>query len=85
MPLLASRKADYSCQPTASAKPETRRRRIYIPASVAITPRVLLGAAKKFADTELGIVIDGLIAELDVRAGDPDLEPLPDDEEDWTA
>ena len=59
--------------------PERGASRIRVPAETVLTPRVLVGAGRKLSDAELEQVIDALIAEMDARTGDPDLEP-----EDWT-
>ena len=57
-------------------------RRLRVPAETVLTPMVLIGAARRLPDAELGAVIDALIAETDARARDPDLEDDADREPD---
>lgn len=66
-------------RPPAPRTRGSRATRLRVPAEIVLTARALVGAGRKLADAELEAVIEGLIDELDARAGDPDLEP--DDDE----
>ena len=60
-----------------SPHPRTSRRRVRclrVPVETVLTPTVLVGAACRLPDAELEAVIDALIAEMDARASDVDLE-----------
>jgi hypothetical protein len=68
------------------AHPVRRRAcRVHLPRDTVLTPTVLVGAARKLPTPELERIIDALIAETDLRAGDADREPDSDDEPDDAA
>ena len=65
--------------------PLSSTRRVHLPRDVVLTPTVLVAAAHKLPTPELEQMIDALIAETDLRAGDIDLEPDSDHEPDDAA
>jgi hypothetical protein len=62
-----------SLRSTRLSRPHLKR--VVIPSSVALTPAVLLGAMLKLTTGQIEKFVSVLIDELDVRAGDSDLEP----------
>jgi hypothetical protein len=54
-------------------------RHIVIPYGTTLSPRVLLGALRKMPTLDIEHTIDELIAELNIRCGDPDDEPDPEE------
>jgi hypothetical protein len=54
-------------------------RRITVPYGTALTPRILLSALLKMPTMDIENTIEGLIAELNNRYGDPDDEPESDE------
>lgn len=61
--------------PLPHARVSRRRvRRLRVPVETVLTPMVLIGAARRLPDADLDGIIEALIAEMDARVGDADLE-----------
>jgi hypothetical protein len=56
--------------------------RVAIPSWIMLTPRVLAGAIRKLPSSQIELVVQASIDELDRRSGDPDFEEDPDNESD---
>lgn len=59
-----------------------RPRSVRVPSDMAVTVRSLAGLAARFTTADLGTLVDLLIAQLDGREPDPDVEPGADSEPD---
>ena len=66
--------------PKRLARSHQTIRSVRVPSDLVLTPRVLLGAIRTLRTTDIQWMVDVLIDELNIRAGDPDLESEPDDE-----
>ena len=65
--------------PKRLARPHQTIRSVRVPSDLVLTPRVLLGAIQTLRTTDIQWVVDVLIDELNIRAGDPDLESEADE------
>jgi hypothetical protein len=61
-------------------RPQQGRTRLRVPSDIVLTSRSLAAIGRKLATTELHVLVETLIEELDIRCGDPDFESEPDEE-----
>ena len=55
-----------------------RRSSIRLPSDMVLTARSMVAFATRLTTAEVADLIEALIAQLDVRTGDADLEPEPE-------
>ena len=55
-----------------------RRSSLRLPSDMVITARSVVALAARLTTTEVAEIIEGLIAHLDLRGGDAELEPDPE-------
>ena len=60
-------------------------KRVVIPSSIVLTPRILMSAMLKFSAADIEAVAHALIEELDRRCGEPDFEMEPNEDGEWAA
>ncbi len=55
--------------------------RVHARSDIVMTARILAAIGRRLATTEIHLLVEALIDELDARSDDPDCEPEPNEED----